>query len=63
MPKLELTGPEAALMWEVAEERLSLLRVEIHRTDNRRYRESLKERESLLAHVVERLGTAIAVQT
>ena len=42
MPKLDLTGPEAELLRELAEEWLADLRVEIGHTDSKDYREALK---------------------
>jgi len=61
MPILELTGPEAELLQQLAEEWLSDLRMEIASTDRLDYREALKWKESLLRDVLERLGTAIKV--
>jgi hypothetical protein len=59
MPKLELTGPEAELLRELAEEWLADLRGEIGHTDSKDYRETLKRKESLLRDLLERLGTPV----
>jgi len=61
MPKLELTGPEAELLRELAEEWLSDLRGEIAHTDRKDYREALKRKESLLDGILERLGAPVTV--
>ena len=59
MPKLELSGPEAVLLRELAEEWLADLRVEIGHTDSKDYREALKRRESLLRDILERLEATV----
>jgi len=63
MPKLELTGPEAELLRELAEEWLADLRGEIGHTDSKDYREALKRKESLLRDLLERLGTPITASS
>ena len=59
MPKLDLTGPEAELLRELAEEWLADLRLEIGHTDSKDYREALKWRESLLRDILERLEATV----
>jgi hypothetical protein len=61
MPQLDLTGPEAELLRELAEEWLSDLRGEIVHTDRQDYREALKWKESLLDDILERLGAPVMV--
>jgi len=63
MPNLELTGPEAELLRELAEEWLTDLRGEIGHTDNKDYREALKWKESLLHDILERLGAPVTVSS
>jgi len=61
MPKLELTGPEAEFLRELAEEWLSVHRGEIAHTDRRDHREALKRKEALLDGILERLGAPVTV--
>ena len=61
MTKIELSGPEAQLLRELAEEWLDDLRVEIGHTDNKDYRDALKWKESLLHDILERLGAPVTV--
>ena len=63
MPKLDLTGPEAELLRELAEEWISDLRGEIGHTDRKDYREALKWKESLLNDILERLGAPVTVSS
>ncbi len=60
MAKVDLTGPEAELLREIAEEWLSELHEEIGHTDNSDFRERLKKKEALLRHVLERLEAPVA---
>jgi hypothetical protein len=60
MPTIELTGPEAELLREIAEEWRSDLRVEIGHTDNKDYRDGLKWKETLLGDILERLRAPVA---
>ena len=57
---LELTSEEKQLLLSLLEEALPELRVEIRRTDDFEMREALKQRESLLHRLRERLEAAEA---
>jgi hypothetical protein len=55
MMRLELTDRERAVLNEVLESSLTELRTEVAHTDNRDYRAGLKERETVLVHILSRL--------
>jgi hypothetical protein len=55
MPTIELTAVEADLLKEVLESDLRDLRMEIAGTDLKDLRDKLKERETTMRHLIERL--------
>ncbi|MGD0233641.1 MAG: hypothetical protein ABSC55_03780 [Syntrophorhabdales bacterium] len=55
MVNLELSQDEAKVLQSVLETYHSHLDVEIHRTYKREFRDALKERETFLTGVIERL--------
>lgn len=57
--ELRLTEPEADLLHAILESDHSDLLMEIARTDNRSMREGLKERETLLKGIIDRLAVAV----
>lgn len=57
--ELRLTEPEAELLHAMLESDLADLLMEIARTDHRSMREGLKERETLLKGIIDRLAVAV----
>lgn len=53
--QLSLTDPEAALLRNVLDRHLSLLREEVYKTENYRMRQELKADEELLKGIIGRL--------
>jgi hypothetical protein len=58
--QLSLTDDEAALLQNVLDRHLSLLREEVGKTENYRMRQELKADEALLKAMMERLQAAAA---
>jgi hypothetical protein len=58
--QLSLTDEEAALLRNVLERHLSLLREEVGKTENYQMRQELKADEALLKGLIARLQTAAA---
>ncbi len=56
MPMIELTTVEANLLKEILESDLGDLRMEIAGTDLKSFRDKLKEKESIITQLIERLG-------
>lgn len=59
MVRFEMTKDEAGIVQSVIERYLYHLQVEIIHTDRREYREALKQRESFLKEIIDRLKTSI----
>lgn len=55
MTRVELTEKESSLLAEVLEASLSELKTEIAHTDNREFRQGLKEKEAFLGNFLNRL--------
>ncbi|MCU0596306.1 MAG: hypothetical protein MUC98_12715 [Desulfobacterota bacterium] len=55
MSKLSLTPEEERKLLEVLERYYPMLRIEIVNTDDREFRRSLKERESFMKDLIDRL--------
>jgi len=53
--ELALTGPEKQVLRETLEKAINDLLMEIARTDHRKMREGLREREEMLKGILERL--------
>ena len=53
--ELALTGPEKQVLRETLEKAIHDMLMEIARTDNRKMREGLKEREEILKGILDRL--------
>lgn len=53
--ELALTGPEKLVLRETLEKAINDLLMEIARTDHRKMREGLREREEMLKGILERL--------
>jgi hypothetical protein len=53
--EMALTGPEKRVLRETLEKAINDLLMEIARTDNRKMREGLKEREEILKSILDRL--------
>ncbi|BCS54645.1 hypothetical protein [Geobacter sp. SVR] len=58
MTRIELTDKERTVLNEVLETSLSELQTEIAHTDSRDYRFGLKERETILIHILSRLAAS-----
>jgi hypothetical protein len=58
MPTLQLTATEASLLKETLETNLSDLRMEIAGTDLKSFRDKLKEKETVITQLIERLGSS-----
>jgi hypothetical protein len=56
MVQIELTSKEAERLGEVLESYLSDLRMEIADTDDKSFRDGLKDKEAFLGRMLERLG-------
>jgi hypothetical protein len=59
MVNLEMTKDEAGIVESVIERYLYHLQVEIIHTDNRSFRDALKQREQFLKEIIDRLKTKI----
>jgi hypothetical protein len=59
MINLEMTKDDASIVESVIERYLYHLQVEIIHTDNRDFRNALKQRESFLKEIIDRLKTKI----
>lgn len=57
MAKLELTGEEQEILLQILERQHYNIRVEIVNTDNREFRRELKQRESVMKGLIDRLKT------
>jgi hypothetical protein len=57
MPNIQLTAAEAMLLKEILETNLSDLRMEIAGTDLKSFRDKLKEKETVITQLIERLGS------
>ena len=55
MIRIEITETEAALMREMLEVRARDLQHEMHHTDDRGFRELLRQKEALVAHLLQQL--------
>jgi hypothetical protein len=55
MTRIELTGPEAAILTEILESFLSDLKTERVGTDNRKWRAEFIEREIFVGNLLKRL--------
>ena len=55
MSKLNLTPEEEQKLLEILERYYPMLRIEIVNTDDREFRRSLKERETFMKELIERL--------
>jgi hypothetical protein len=55
MVTLELTEQEAAMLREMLDVQLRDLRHEIHHTDDRGFRQLLRQKEALLEHLIHQL--------
>jgi hypothetical protein len=53
--EMVLTGPEKLVLRETLEKAIKDMLMEIARTDNRKMREGLKEREEILKGILDRL--------
>jgi hypothetical protein len=60
MITIELGEREAALLREMLEARVRDVRHEIHHTDDRAFRLLLREKETTLEHLLERLTAPVA---
>jgi hypothetical protein len=58
--QIELNDQEAAALVSVVEQSLSGLREEIYKSETAEYKDALRERESLLGSVLQRLRQAPA---
>ncbi len=58
MPNIQLTAAEAMLLKEILETNLSDLRMEIAGTDLKSFRDKLKEKETVITQLIERLGSS-----
>ena len=58
MPTLELIAAEVILLKEILENNLSDLRMEIAGTDLKSFRDKLKEKETVITQLIERLGSS-----
>ncbi|HEY3308440.1 MAG TPA: hypothetical protein VGJ93_08290 [Desulfuromonadaceae bacterium] len=58
MTRVELTDEESEMLIEVIESSISELKTEIAHTDNREFRQGLKEREAFLEDFLNRLVSA-----
>ncbi|WP_243369835.1 hypothetical protein [Geotalea sp. SG265] len=56
MPRIELTASEATMLSEILQSYLKDLRAEIVATENREWREEMKNRENFVKGVVQRLS-------
>lgn len=59
MVVLEITGDQAEVLETLLRRELSDLKVEIHRTDDWEFRETLKAKRSCLAECLEQLEEAL----
>ena len=57
MIRIELTEAEATVLAEILESYLSDLRGEIVRTEKREWRSEMKDRESMVKEILQRLRT------
>jgi len=63
MISLEMTKNEAGVVQSVIERYLYHLQVEIIHTDNRDFRNALKEREQFLKEIIDRLKTKLLAES
>jgi hypothetical protein len=63
MISLEMTKSEAGVVQSVIERYLYHLQVEIIHTDNRDFRNALKEREQFLKEIIDRLKTKLLAES
>ena len=58
MPTLQLIAAKAILLKEILETNLSDLRMEVAATDLKSFRDKLKEKETVITQLIERLGSS-----
>ena len=58
MPTIQLTVAERDLLKEILETNLSDLRMEVAATDLKSFRDKLKEKETVITQLIERLGSS-----
>lgn len=58
MPTIQLTEAEANLLKEILETNLSDLRMEVAATDLKSFRDKLKEKETVIKQLIERLESS-----
>ena len=56
MVQLQVTDDEAAILLNLIENHMPELEVEIHRTEEREFREALEKKEKFLRDMIRRLG-------
>ena len=56
MPTIQLTEAETNLLKEILETNLSDLRMEVAATDLKPFRDKLKDKETVITQLIERLG-------